>query len=392
MSVAIIGVTGITALRVERSQATKSGEFVQARMAAQSAIEIGFREMNQNSAWRTTYTSGNWFSNRQMGNAQCSLSGQDPGDNDLADSNTDNVILTGVGVAGATKFALSVTTTALTPPLDALETLIHANQITVNNSRSITGTGAPVSSNGSVTIGSTAVISADLETVSVNDATKVTGVVETSAETKSMPDAGLLDQYAARGTTVAYAATISNALLGPGVNTLGAVNADGVYYINASAGNLTLTNVRVNGTLVIRGPGRTVRITGPVFMEPYRSDYPVIITDANLELSMSSGTSLSEATISINLNPLGVPINGVVDVDLVDTYPNEIRGLVHTRGNLSVLNAPKVKGVIIAEGTATVDGSLNVEYDKRLYDSPPQGYTKAPQMVVVDGSWRQVVD
>ena len=394
MSVAIIGVTGITALRVERSQATRSGDFAQARMAAQSAIEIGFREMNQNASWRTAYTSGTWFSDRKMRNATCTLVGQDPGDNDLADSNTDNVILTGVGVAGAAKFSLSVTTTAVTPPLDALGTVLHATQIVVSSAKSIVGTGAPVSSNGDVTINMSGVITGDVDAALwVNAPLQVTGTVKAPVPMKPMPSAGVLDFYAALATTIPYQNNVNKALLGPGVNTLGAANANGVYYIDASAGNVSFTNVRLLGTLVIRGPGRTVQLKGPLFMEAYRADYPVIVTDANLELDMSSGNgALDEVSVGINLNPAGVPINGVVDADLVDSYPNEIRGLVHTRGSLSIVTPSKVKGVVIVEGTATVGGTLTVEHDPRLYDDPPQGYTKTPHMAVVDGSWRQVVE
>jgi hypothetical protein len=185
-------------------------------------------------------------------------------------------------------------------------------------------------------------------------------------------------------------------LLAPGVNTVGGgLNSDGVYYISAPAG-ITISNCRINGTLVIDAPGQTVTISGSVFMAPARSDYPVLIVNGKLTMQADSTVPLSEATQGFNFNPAGAAYQSNTDADTTDTYPSEIDGLIHSNDKTIVQGNQLIRGTLLCEsndGTQAVylDSSPQLIYDATLYTNPPMGYTTSVTMKVAPGGWKQTV-
>lgn len=131
-------------------------------------------------------------------------------------------------------------------------------------------------------------------------------------------------------------------------------------------------------------------------MQAHAPDYPVLIVDGDLELSLkSSEKGLLESEWATNFNPPGTPYGGVTDFDLLDAYPNRILGLVHVTGNLIMTASAGVGGVVICGGAVTCNTDASVIYDPDIYANPPQGYTdysKDPAMTFVAGTWSRVVD
>ncbi len=140
----------------------------------------------------------------------------------------------------------------------------------------------------------------------------------------------------------------------------------------------------------------TVRIETAALLHPYRSDYPTLIVDGNLEVLLDSADrTLSEAEWGVNFNPSGTSYKAAFNVDTSDDYPNEIQGLVHVTGNLLLRRSSRVWGAIICESTATCQQDTAVIHDPDLYADPPLGYTDpiaTPPMTIVSGTWQQVVD
>jgi hypothetical protein len=118
------------------------------------------------------------------------------------------------------------------------------------------------------------------------------------------------------------------------------------------------------------------------------------LVEGNVTIKHKSASvpSLSEDTCNTNFNPTGAPYTGVTDSDKSDTYPNEIRGLVHVKGSLTLQDTARIVGVVICEGPVTGGGTNTIVYDASLYTSPPKGYTFVEGMKVSPGTWRQVVD
>jgi hypothetical protein len=130
-----------------------------------------------------------------------------------------------------------------------------------------------------------------------------------------------------------------------------------------------------------------------MFMHPYRSDYPVLIVQGNLEIRISSyGVVLDELNLLKNFNPSGAPYAGQWDSDYSDTYPSEIWGLIHVVGNTVLKQTACIKGALICKGTVTCTDTTRIIHDAGLVANPPQGYTYVAGMKLSPGTYKQVVD
>jgi cytoskeletal protein CcmA (bactofilin family) len=274
-----------------------------------------------------------------------------------------------------------------------------AGALHVYGGGTLKATGAPASSNGTASIDLNGVITGDLQCTAAVNLGTVSGTTTILAPNKPMPPASIVATYANLGSAVTVGATLTKAVFTPTYATTGSTNADGVYVIT-TASDLTIKGIRVEGTLVIRCPGKTVTIDQAVLMHNYRADYPVLIVDGNLILQYDSvGTQLVESTWNTSFNPGGAEYpypNGSSNGNTNDTYPNEIQGLVHCRGTLLMQSTARVRGAIICESASLADaaafkGTNEIVYDPTLFTNPPMGYAKAVSMVPVAGSWKQVV-
>jgi len=88
-----IGVTAVMAGRIQVQAASLDEDQAQARVMAQSAIELLRKAINDQPTWRTTYTSGTWNGPNDMGAGQVRFKVVDEGDGNLADDANDPVRL-----------------------------------------------------------------------------------------------------------------------------------------------------------------------------------------------------------------------------------------------------------------------------------------------------------
>ena len=368
-------------------------DLVQARMHAHSAIEKGLWMIENDPVWRTNRSNGNWAADQPIATGTYTLEGIDPNDGNLTNSPVDPLVLTGTGLSGAARHKTQVTLVADIRPLEALKTCLHAaGDVAVLGDRSLTVTGAPLSTNGTVINSGT--IYGDVEAASVSGEGTITGTVTTSASPKELPDPGVFDLYASMATSIPFPGTIDKQVLTPGYNPWGAANADGVYFIDAGDNDLVIQSSRIHGTLVVKcGIGRNVILHNAVFLHSYRPDYPVLIVDGNVELVYESDSyDLLESDWDTSFNPSGAAFQGGSDNDRTDVYPNEVQGLVHVKGTLLMKSTARVRGVILCESTVTCEEVNEIIYEPSLYENPPLGYTLPPVMKIADGSWKQVVD
>ena len=126
-------------------------------------------------------------------------------------------------------------------------------------------------------------------------------------------------------------------------------------------------------------------------MESYRADMPTLIVDGDLELDYSSQSNLSESAADTNFNPSGAAYEGQSDSDKADSYPSEIRGLVHVRGDLELDATALVRGTILCEGAAQCNGTNEIVHDPDLADRQIQGYTTGDGQLKCE-SWARVTD
>jgi hypothetical protein len=391
--VAVIGLASMAAWRVQAASANAAVDAAEARLYAEAGVDHAAYYLSTDSSWRTNRSQGQWFS-RTIGDGSFAVSGADPVDGDFTNRPYDPLDLTSTGRKGS---AVHITTVRLIPkgtPIDALAMAIHTAGTIRLNSGTTTVTGAPISTNGNFRLDGALNGSAQVQTRSGSGT--CTGTITLLAPTKPMPPSGILAMYKALATPISPGSTMTKQVLAPGLNTVGGgTNSDGVYYISAG-GSLTISNCRVNGTLVIDAPGQTVTISGSVFMQPARPDYPVLIVNGKLTLMADSTVPLSEATNTTNFNPAGAPYQGVTDTDQTDTYPCEIDGLIHSNDKTVVQGNQLIRGALICESTdgtqaVYLDGAPQIIYDPTLYTTPPMGYTTAVNLKIAPGGWRQSV-
>jgi hypothetical protein len=390
--ITILGMGSLLAVRIQMRTARLQRDCAEARVGAASAVELGLLYVRQDSNWRTVRPNGVWFQDKALGTCQITLEGVDPTDGMLSDCIFEPLVLTGTGTRGTARHKTQVTLVPVVKPLETLKTCLHASgQITVNNAKLISVLGAPLSSNWQLVNSGT--IDGNVEVKIANPVGTITGTLTQSAPAKSMPAACVLDNLASRATVVPYAATIEKAVLTPGCNPWGPTDPNGLYLIDTGGNAITIKKARIHGTLIIRAPSKTVTLDDAVFMQSYRSDFPTLLVEGNLVIKTHGvAEPLSESANGTNYNPVGAPYEDVYDDDTLDTYPNEIRGLVHIVGALSLEAAARIVGTVVCDGAATCDGANSIVYDPGLYACPPAGYTFVERMAIAPSSWRQVVD
>ncbi len=103
MTVAVIGLAALMALRIEHRTVETGGDFAQARIYAQSAIEMGFFWIADDPNWRQNRpTTGVWVVDRPIGNGTFTLEAYDTEPNN-------SIILIGTGMQDEARYKLQVT-------------------------------------------------------------------------------------------------------------------------------------------------------------------------------------------------------------------------------------------------------------------------------------------
>ena len=206
---------------------------------------------------------------------------------------------------------------------------------------------------------------------------------------RTMPGTDVLNRYRDLATQIPYSGDISSQVLSPGENPWGAANEDGLYYIHTQNNDIEIRGCRIHGTLFVRCPGKKVVLRDAVFIEPYRAEYPALIVDGEVELRLKSeGMELSEAAWGRNFNPSGSPYQDETDLDTLDSYPNEVRGLVHVFGPLGAWETTRIKGVVLCDSKITIEDPTHIIYDSDIYENPPLGYADPDSpLAIIPNTW-----
>lgn len=391
--VSIIGFAGIHVARVQMRSVEADNDTKRAKLLARAAVEQAIANMNQNASWRSNYTNNVETAPINFGGGTISFKLVDP-DGNLADDTTDSVWIHGYGRVGdAVWVEKAYARIDGGKPLEFLRTAIHSRGMEVKSGADVTVVGAPASVDGDLFLngGGTAIVG-DAEAQSQSGGGTITGTTTIPASIKGMPVSSVFDDYKNRATTLTYSGNLTNVILAPARNDYdgSGTNPDGVYYLNTNNLNLTIGRLRLVGTLVIDVGSGTLTIN-QINAVPHRSDFPVLIVRGNVSLSQTALT-ISETTALKNFNPTGVPYNGSEDGDILDLYPNSVKGLVHIIGNLTGdwMGGASYTGVIVVQGSATIWDSATITHDPKLMDNPPLGYTEDPastKMIISSQSW-----
>ena len=369
----VIGLAAVSVARIDTRNVSSDNDWSEAQILALSAAENALARIAVTEDWRSRLDG---VFTVAMGRGTMRWQITDDGDGKLADDDTQPILIVAVGQVGAGRYKLGLRCLVEGLPLEALARCVHGGgDITMGTNSRLTVTGGAASTNGDFRADpKTAELAGDLEADDVWWKQNVTGNVTKHATPLTMPEAQVVDTYRALATDISGRTLIYHQAIGPGRNPWGAANADGVYCLSAPGADVTLRDSRILGTLVVRC--RRLTIDNNVLLESFRKDMPALIVDGDLVLNyQSTGSQLREGDADTNFNPPGVPNGGLSDSDKSDSYPSEVRGLVHVRGDLTLGGTALVRGAIVCDGKVQCCGINQIVHDDDLTNLPIVGYT-----------------
>jgi hypothetical protein len=205
-----------------------------------------------------------------------------------------------------------------------------------------------------------------------------------------LPNTSLIDWYVARARTIGYTQmTNSNDfILGPGVNTLGGgTSPDGIYFIDLEGKNLTLSNFRLVGTLILKNASKA-DIAGAMVLQPGALGWPTLIVESDFAITGDSPL-LSESLEKTNFNPPSMPFEGTSDHDKSDEYLSIIEGIVFIKGKLSLTGTNALRGSLITNDEIQIEGSLIA--NPMTFTNPPPGFVISNGFVPKSTSYKRIV-
>lgn len=200
--VAAIGLASLQLSRLQSRTGAQKGDFLESRLCARAAIEIGILKIRNDPYWRTNLGNGNWLTNQVIPNGTFTLSAADPIDNDITKGDNHPVILTGLGVKGDSRFQTSVRLEVGARTGSCLEvSMTSGNDTTITSATLASDQRIAVNRNVSA---SSATVSADVEYSNSRSGSTYTKS-SASVSTHNLPDSSsVFSYYQTNGVTISY--------------------------------------------------------------------------------------------------------------------------------------------------------------------------------------------
>lgn len=384
----IVTVTGLAALSISTSKArtaTLADQATRARTLARSGLDHALCAVG-------AHLSGGGTRSDIFGSASPSIT-MDGGTfewtfarmDGTALGNTDEpIVVRAKSQSGSARYGLHATLVPSGVPLDVLDTGLYAgDSITISTSATV-ASDKVIGAAGEVSATS-ATINAPVESVATIAGTTYNGTRSPGAPERRMPDPSLIDHYLAIGERISYSSLpvsglgrgLQDVLLSPSSNPFGATNEYGIYIIEPGMNSLTISNVRIVGTLIILDASSTRTIIGSgVLMQPAFDWMPSLLVRGDVSF-MGTSTGPSESVAGVNMNPSHTPFNFEFDQDTSDTFPGRIEGVSYVSGD-AVFAFPRqnIQGTMVVgdDVRVLVGATLQITYDAGVATLPPVGF------------------
>lgn len=391
--IAVVGLAGVLASGVQRGGVENQARLAEARVAAQSALEIALSTATNTPTWRAAISGGVAYAEKPTALTTCTVWAGDALDGDTTNSLLDPVELVAEGAVPGARQLVGVT---ISPVLAAADCLAHdvcaEGNIAFTKSY-VLGEGS-IHTNGNASADTSAVAANVRASGSVSGSSYLSGT-RNGATKAGIPPASVVDEYAAMATPINIGSisgrTIELVVISPQSNPYGASrNSQGVYLIDCNNNDLTIRNCRILGTIVLKRAQR-VRIEGSVCWETFRHDRPALLVEGPIEY-YGAAVDVSEPALGINFNPAGTPYGGSADTDKTDFYPSMVTGTVFATGNVLLKTSDwTIEGHLVSRGSVTIDGS-NLRVRKNYAEKLMPGFTSGTSFSISSGTWNRVTD
>jgi len=132
--VSLLALCALMGQRIQNRMLIAAADIRQAQLNADAAVELALLEMKQNTNWRSTLISGDWFVGRGTTAGSCSVNVLDPIDSNLADDADEPVVIRGIGLSGDAEQRCEITIDSRRQPIDILRASAGAGGILAGQS------------------------------------------------------------------------------------------------------------------------------------------------------------------------------------------------------------------------------------------------------------------
>lgn len=207
----------------------------------------------------------------------------------------------------------------------------------------------------------------------------------------NLDDASLVDITFPAGTK-----SIESIALTPSHNPYGSTNAQGIYIIDCGGADVLIRSARIEGTVLLRNPGKLSGVYGPVAWRTLVGGQPALMSDYSLVIAMTD-RALNESELNVNFNPPSAPwpqVGGVSNTTNNDCYGSQISGLIYAAKDIDINGVLNLRGSCIADNKLKAEGAVvRVNYDAAAAMNPPPGFDLGSRpLSFVSGSWRHGID
>lgn len=384
--VTALAIGGLLVTRSTARTASLRTDLAQARFAAASGIEAARAYIASTPNWRTLRADGVLYNATAFaaGTARFSVTAENPL-GPLNRTSLDPVTITSVGTAGVANHTLTATFAPLNiQPLTCLNPTVAAASGIHFDSATVLGRKQLIATNGAITtslLGNS--VEPDVEATLTVTGLGFSGSIAILSPAETYPAGDVFSWYTAVGTAMAYNSLpgssgnriLTRTLISPLHNPFGQPHPHGIYMIDCAGGQLTISNTRIVGTLIVLNASQ-VTLSGSVTWEPARGDLPALLVQGPLAWR-TTNTNLREVDGSVNYNPPGVPFpyhGTAADNSASGQTASFINGLVYASGNIIFAESPVLHSAV-SGGSITFGGTVTLaRNDDRNLTSPPPGF------------------
>ncbi|MFO7898829.1 MAG: pilus assembly PilX N-terminal domain-containing protein [Planctomycetota bacterium] len=360
MSVVIIALAHEVALELRMSEAVIESD------QAQEIAKLGIGQIrylaNNDPDWRTTYSSGEWVTDKPACGGTFSASGIDP-DGDLADCPIDPVAATSVASYRGVTRRLSAT---LNPPVhESMMFLAYASdEIRLEGdcrvygdlcSKQVLWESGAVDHRGNIYAEKPGNVSDQLKDADTD--------VRSYETAPSLPGIKY-DWFVARGKQISPPIQdgkylIEDKVISPEDNPHGFASPDGIYYVGGDK-ELRIVRCHITATLVVLTK-KKVFVEDACVHAPASPEYPALVMEHELFYDLDQ--NLSEIDSGVDFNR---------DGDKSDTFTPSITGVVYAKTSITGLqwqggtNVVRFKGAFVSEKVHLIGDGCIFEQDPDL--------------------------
>jgi hypothetical protein len=282
LMVSMLGMATLMLQRVQNRQLTNTSHVRQAQLNAEAAVELALLAIQTESNWRTARTNGNWFAGRGTGRGTCSVDVIDPLDANLADDDSEPVVITGVGNSGPAEQRVEWTVDPRKSPLECLRSTVAAGDLIDMQSDVLRSSGLVTANQISATAST---VYGTVQAVTVSGATYSGSTTQIGAdELPEMPDwPSVFNYYRTNGTEISIndlPSVTPNLGRNTGIES-GTTDWTGSPPLVGSSAISQSNNFKHGGTYSLRAQNRDFWFSGP---GQYLTDYVKAGAQYNVEI------------------------------------------------------------------------------------------------------------